>query len=211
MSKKFKLFTILKISLASWVIFGTSYKQFFPSLNSYKSYGNIETFKGKKWSENIETVLKLKNKTKEEIEEEIKVTYVKDFVFLSVPILALIKQNVSFYYKYSIATFLVNVTVEQMKKLVSRERPDKSNKKSFPSGHGAITGLAAIAALELLPVYGKLYILPLTYVAMSRVYTKRHNMSDVLGGVLSAIISWQCVNFASSRYFRRKSRNHSKR
>ena len=89
----------------------------------------------------------------------------------------------------------VNETLTQtLKYTVRRERPDGSDKHSFPSGHASTT-FAVATVLErhlgwkgALPVY-----LFSTYVATSRLHDNRHNLSDVIFGAAVGIISGRTV------------------
>jgi len=75
------------------------------------------------------------------------------------------------------------LTVYSIKLLARRERPDKSNKRSFPSGHSANSFLMASLLTEMygtelsIPFYGLA-----TLVALSRLQQNRHYLSDVIMG-----------------------------
>lgn len=70
-----------------------------------------------------------------------------------------------------------------LKYTVKKERPDGSDKKSFPSNH---TAVAFAGAAYLQRRYGWEYGVPAyavgAYVAWGRVYAKRHDFWDVLAG-----------------------------
>ena len=70
-----------------------------------------------------------------------------------------------------------------LKYTVKKERPDGSDKKSFPSNH---TAVAFAGASYLQRRYGWCYGAPAyavsAYVAWGRVYAKRHDFWDVLAG-----------------------------
>lgn len=74
-------------------------------------------------------------------------------------------------------------TTYALKYIVRKERPDKSDRLSFPSAHTMVsfTGAAFIQRR-----YGWKYGVPAyvlsTYVAWSRVYAKKHDCWDVLAG-----------------------------
>lgn len=72
-----------------------------------------------------------------------------------------------------------------LKYAVREERPDKSDKLSFPSGH---TSISFASAMFLQKRYGWKLGVPAfavaTYVGWGRIYAKRHNWWDVLGGAL---------------------------
>lgn len=75
-----------------------------------------------------------------------------------------------------------------LKYIVKKERPDKSDKLSFPSAHTMVsfTGAAFIQRR-----YGWKYGVPAylvsSYVAWSRVYADKHDWWDVLGGAAIGI------------------------
>jgi len=84
--------------------------------------------------------------------------------------------------------------VQTLKYATQRERPDGSNKHSFPSGHAADT-FAFATALERhlnwrysVPAYAFA-----SYVAMSRLPANRHWLSDVVFGASVGIIAGRTV------------------
>lgn len=86
------------------------------------------------------------------------------------------------------------VLTQTLKFTVRRERPDGSDKRSFPSGHASTT-FALATALErhlgwkgAAPVY-----LFSSYVAASRLHDNRHYLSDVLFGATVGIIAGRTV------------------
>ena len=86
---------------------------------------------------------------------------------------------------YALSNIVVGSVVEPMKYIVHRERPDKSNFKSFPSGHSA----TAFAAAELLhQEYGHLspWISIAGYsTAAATAYLRIHNNAHWLGDVIA--------------------------
>ena len=74
-------------------------------------------------------------------------------------------------------------TCYTLKYTVSKERPDGSDNHSFPSNH---TGFAFAGATFLQQRYGWKWGVPAylvsAYVAWGRVYSKRHDVWDVLAG-----------------------------
>lgn len=79
-------------------------------------------------------------------------------------------------------------TTYALKYIVQKERPDRSNKLSFPSAH---TMVSFTGAAFLQRRYGWKYGIPAyvlsSYVAWSRVYAKKHDWWDVLGGAAIGI------------------------
>jgi membrane-associated phospholipid phosphatase len=80
---------------------------------------------------------------------------------------------------------------------IGRERPDKSNTKSFPSGH---TETAFVAAEFLYQEYKDKSIWigiggysVATFVGIARVYNNRHWVSDVVAGAGIGILSTKAV------------------
>lgn len=72
-----------------------------------------------------------------------------------------------------------------LKYTIKKERPDGSDKKSFPSNH---TAVAFAGASYLQKRYGWSYGVPAyalsAYVAWGRVYAKRHDFWDVFAGAV---------------------------
>ena len=77
----------------------------------------------------------------------------------------------------------MEIVVNGLKHFVPEERPDHSDKKSFPSGHSAS---AFSGAAFIHKRYGiKRAIIPYLaagFTGFSRVYAKRHHVHDVLAG-----------------------------
>jgi membrane-associated phospholipid phosphatase len=85
-------------------------------------------------------------------------------------------------YDASQAIIINFVYTHAFKLVVRRERPDKSNKVSFPSGHSsnAFAGATVIARHYrrlAIPVYGVA-----TYIAVSRMAANKHHFSDIVAG-----------------------------
>ena len=84
--------------------------------------------------------------------------------------------------------------VQPLKYATQRERPDQSDKRSFPSGHAADT-FAIATVLER--HVGWRYSIPgylfASYVAVSRLPTNRHWLSDVTFGATVGIIAGRTV------------------
>jgi membrane-associated phospholipid phosphatase len=81
-----------------------------------------------------------------------------------------------------------------LKYTVRRERPDRSGRNSFPSGHAADTFAFATALERHLGWRGAVpaYILS-AYVATSRLHENRHFLSDVVFGATVGIIAGRTV------------------
>ena len=84
------------------------------------------------------------------------------------------------------------LTTEALKHITRRERPDGSNRLSFPSGHASASFQSA-AFIHFR--YGVGYAVPAyaaaTFVAYSRVHSKRHHITDVIAGAaLGIAASW---------------------
>lgn len=76
-----------------------------------------------------------------------------------------------------------------LKRAVGRERPDGSDRLSFPSGHAAFTFSSAVVLGSYYPrLKLPLYALA-SLVTLSRVYLERHYPSDVLAGAIIGTIS----------------------
>jgi hypothetical protein len=85
-------------------------------------------------------------------------------------------------YDLSQAILVTQVYTQALKLAVGRERPDKSNNVSFPSGHSsnAFTAATVIARHYprlAIPGYGVA-----TYVAVSRMAANKHHLSDIVAG-----------------------------
>jgi PAP2 superfamily len=91
------------------------------------------------------------------------------------------------------AQLIAQVLTEGVKKSVGRTRPDGTS-YSFPSGHSSVTfATATVLQRDLgwkvgIPAYGLA-----TYVAASRIQTKRHFLSDVAFGAALGIIAGRTV------------------
>ena len=90
------------------------------------------------------------------------------------------------------ALVLTNAVVFPIKLAVGRERPDHSNRLSFPSGHAA-NAFALSAVLHRrygwrvgIPLYGFTAMVP-----VARIHGRRHFFSDVVGGaILGTIVGY---------------------
>jgi membrane-associated phospholipid phosphatase len=92
------------------------------------------------------------------------------------------------------AQMLTAVMVEPLKFSIRRERPDGSNRQSFPSGHAAVTFAAATVLERHLGwkraalAYGIA-----TYVSASRLHDNVHYVSDVAFGAAVGGIAGRTV------------------
>jgi len=76
-----------------------------------------------------------------------------------------------------------------LKRAIGRERPDGSDRLSFPSGHAAFAFSTAVVLGSYYPrLKLPLYALA-SLVTLSRVYLERHYPSDVLAGAIVGAIS----------------------
>lgn len=99
------------------------------------------------------------------------------------------------------AQLLGQAYVQALKFTVQRERPDKSNHVSFPSGHSA-SAFATAGVLQR--HYGWKVGIPATlvagYVATARVHDNKHYLSDVIFGGAMGIAAQRTVTLHSGRY-----------
>jgi PAP2 superfamily len=100
------------------------------------------------------------------------------------------------------AQILTELLVQPIKIATKRERPDGSNRHSFPSGHAAVT-FAGATVIERhagwrrsLLGYGVA-----SYVAASRLHDNRHYLSDVVFGAAVGSIAGRTVVHHASDYF----------
>jgi membrane-associated phospholipid phosphatase len=86
-------------------------------------------------------------------------------------------------YDLSQAVIITQVYTQVLKLIVRRERPDGSNRVSFPSGHASN---AFTAASVLAHHYGPKLGIPAygvaTYIAVSRLAANKHHFSDIVAG-----------------------------
>lgn len=108
------------------------------------------------------------------------------------------------------ALILQGLTINLMKPLVGRERPDHSDKLSFPSGH---TGNAFAFAAVVDDRYGHKWGIPLfalaTFTVLTRMEDRAHWASDVafgatLGTVIGYAVSKNHDDYPYQKAWRRK-------
>jgi len=92
------------------------------------------------------------------------------------------------------AQILTEAMVEPLKFATRRERPDGSNRLSFPSGHAAVT-FAGATVIERHLGWKKSVVgyLIASYVAASRLHDNRHFVSDVAFGAAVGTIAGRTV------------------
>jgi hypothetical protein len=100
------------------------------------------------------------------------------------------------------AQILTEMMVEPLKFATGRMRPDGSNRRSFPSGHAAVT-FASATVIERHLGWRK-SILGYTiasYVAASRLHDDRHYLSDVVFGAAVGSIAGRTVVHHAADYW----------
>jgi membrane-associated phospholipid phosphatase len=92
------------------------------------------------------------------------------------------------------AQILSEILVEPLKYAVRRQRPDGSNRLSFPSGHSAVTFATATVIERHLGWRKSLlgYAIA-SYVAISRIHDDQHYLSDVIFGAALGSIAGRTV------------------
>jgi len=92
------------------------------------------------------------------------------------------------------AQAVTELLVEPIKFASHRERPDRTNYQSFPSGHAAITFAAAAAIERRLGWKRSLAAYAVAaYVSVSRLHDNRHYLSDVVFGAAVGTIAGRTV------------------
>jgi PAP2 superfamily len=92
------------------------------------------------------------------------------------------------------AQALTEIMVEPIKLAARRERPDGSNRQSFPSGHAAITFAAAMVIERHLGWKNSIAAYAIaSYVAASRLHDNKHYVSDVVFGAAVGTIAGRTV------------------
>jgi hypothetical protein len=92
------------------------------------------------------------------------------------------------------AQLMAEILVEPLKLAARRERPDGSNRLSFPSGHSAVTFAAAtVIERHLGWRRAALGYTIASYVAASRLHDNRHHLSDVIFGAALGTVAGRAV------------------
>ena len=116
-----------------------------------------------------------------------RVRYAGDILQILLPLFTIL--NIKTKKKFVKDLFKNLLSVSTLKRITQKERPDKSDKLSFPSGHMS----AAYYSSRYLILVNEnfkgnmkeklLYVLSL-YVGYSRVHSKKHSELDILGSIL---------------------------
>jgi len=80
-----------------------------------------------------------------------------------------------------------------LKYAVRRERPDHSNRRSFPSGHASMTFASATVLQRHFGWKGALAYPFASYIAASRLHENRHFLSDVIFGGAVGLVAGRTV------------------
>ncbi len=103
-------------------------------------------------------------------------------------------------YKIFTAFIIMSVIVFSLKIAVHKERPNKENDHSFPSGDSATSTVLLGSAASDIPALAPLAIVLVPSIAFLRTYDNYHHLSDVLAGIGFGIISVGLAMFVSFRH-----------
>ena len=108
---------------------------------------------------------------------------------------------------YGLTTIIAGSIVTTTKTMTARERPDNSNKRSFPSGHTETAFVSATFLHQEFKHKSVGYSIgaysAAIFVAVARVYKNKHWVSDVVAGAGIGILSTKLVYWAYP-HFRNK-------
>ncbi|HIE58924.1 MAG TPA: phosphatase PAP2 family protein [Persephonella sp.] len=130
------------------------------------------------------------------------------FIPVSVAFLAKHNKNAKLFEASKTAissSILSTLTVAMLKISINRERPDKSDKNSFPSNHTALA-FAVFGSYAHYYTNTKikyiLYTVP-TLTAFSRIYKNKHYLSDTIAGAIIGLSSVYFGKYFSKKYLSR--------
>ena len=117
-------------------------------------------------------------------------TIIREIMALLPVGIAIVNASPAYFSQYAIFLSANYVLTNFLKITIAWERPDKSNRKSFPSGH-AVSVFSAAAFITL--KHGFLLAIP-TYiigvaVCLTRFYSSKHSVVDLIGGALLPFMS----------------------
>ncbi len=93
------------------------------------------------------------------------------------------------------ALLITDLIVAPTKLVVARQRPDGSNRRSFPSGHAAGSFAVAVAMSHRTGAAVKIPVFALAAaISVSRIDKRRHFLSDVLAGAAIGLVAGRAVN-----------------
>ena len=115
-----------------------------------------------------------------------------DIILFALPIAAagstFIHKDTKGFWQFSKGFLTNGVVTYGLKLLISKERPDRSNSNSFPSGHTSITFQSASFIQRR---YGWKYGIPAyvlsSYTGFTRVNSDKHHVIDILAGAVIGI------------------------
>ena len=119
-------------------------------------------------------------------------TFVRNIDFFIPMIYSVATKNPVLFAEYSFIGISISGVVEVSKYFIREERPDKSNNRSFPSGHSAIAFLVAHFLFLRINKFAGIFLYLVAFgIAFSRVYYDKHWIHDVIIAGLFAIFMVQ--------------------
>ncbi len=117
-------------------------------------------------------------------------TIARNIDFIIPSIYAFVIKNPNLVAGYAFISVTACVSSEFLKYFFPEERPDKSKKNSFPSGHAVLAFLVAhFVYFRLNKSLGIFFYIVGFAICWTRVYYKKHFLHDVIaGGLLSVIL-----------------------